>query len=149
MSHVQVPIKEEFRETATIYHCRSGIGELEHGLASTDDPAAVSAVEHPKLAQIVGASLRHPWTCVQATAEFSPLHLKTIVDRARQTALKLCLECEKKGVTLVYFGGDDESTILSRERDEWMDTVRKEGTRAVIREAFGIAMRYLGGLGHA
>ena len=102
ISRVQVPIKEEFRETATIYHCRSGIGELERGLVGTDDLAAVTTVEHPKLAQIVGASLRHPWTCVQATAEFSPLHLKTIVDRARQTALKLCLECEKNGVTLIY-----------------------------------------------
>ena len=149
MSRVQVPIKKELREKATIYNCRSGIGEIEHSLTGNADPAAVSAVEHPNLAQIVGASLQHPWTCVQATAEFSPLHLKAIVDKARQTALKLCLECEKNDVTLMYFGDDDDSTGSNRERDEWVDLVRKEGAVTIIREAFRTAMRYLGELNGA
>ena len=91
-------------------------------------------VEHPNLAQIVNVSLRHPWTCAQASAEFSPMHLRTIVDRARQTALKFCLECEKKGIELSYYGGDDDTT--PRERKTWITTLKQEGTRIIIRDAW-------------
>ena len=76
-----VPIAQEYREKATIYHCRDGIGQIESAL-SAGRQSEPMGVEHPNLARIVSASLQCPWTCVQATAEFSSLHLKTIVDRA-------------------------------------------------------------------
>ena len=107
VSRAHVPIAREYREKATIYHCREGIGQIESALSAgrQNEPMGV---EHPNLARIVNASLKHPWTCVQASAEFSSLHLKTIVDRARHSALKLCLECERKGTVLEYYGGGDD-----------------------------------------
>ena len=134
VSRAHVPIAREYREKATIYHCREGIGQIESALSagSQSDPMGV---EHPNLARIVNASLKHPWTCVQASAEFSSLHLKTIVDRARHTALKLCLECERKGIVLEYYGGDDDNAT-SRERKAWISTLKLEATKLAIKDAW-------------
>ena len=134
VTRAHIPIARDFREKATIYHCREGIGQIESAL-SAGGRSEPMGVEHPNLAQIVNASLQHPWTCVQATAEFSSLHLKSIVDKARQTALKLCLECEKKGIVLQYYGGDDDDTT-PRERKAWITTLKQEGTKLVIKEAW-------------
>ena len=129
---VHVPIASQYREKATMYHCRSGIGEIESILANdTDQPVGV---EHPNLAQVVNVSLQHPWSCANASAEFSPVHLKEIVGRARQTALKLCLECEKKGIDLQYYGGDDDAS--HRERKDWMETLKQETTKIGLREVW-------------
>lgn len=72
---------------------------------------------------------------MQASAEFSSLHLKTIVDRARHTALKLCLQCERKGIVLEYYGGDDDNAT-SKERKAWISTLTLETTKLAIKEAW-------------
>ena len=66
MRRVHVPIASKYREKATIYHCRSGIGEIESILANDSDQPV--GVEHPNLAQVVNVSLQHPWSCANATA---------------------------------------------------------------------------------
>ena len=134
VSRAHVPIAREFREKATIYHCRDGIGQIESAL-SAGGSSEPMGVEHPNLAQVVNASIQRPWTCVQANAEFSSLHLKSIVDRARQTALKLCLECEKKGIMLQYYGKDDYDTT-PHERKAWITTLKQEGAKLAIKEAW-------------
>ena len=134
VSRAHVPIARDYREKATIYHCREGIGQIESALSAgrQNEPMGV---EHPNLARIVNASLEYPWTCVQAGAEFSSLHLKTIVDRARHSALKLCLECERKGTVLEYYGGgDDDGT--PRERKAWISTLKLEATKVAIKDAW-------------
>jgi hypothetical protein len=127
-----VPIAKEYREGATIYRCRDGVGQVESVLAANSGAEPVG-VEHPNLSRIVNASLQRPWTCVQASAEFSPLHLKQIVDKARQTALKLCLECEKKSIVLQHYGGDDTP---SRKRRAWTARLSEEATKLAIRDAW-------------
>ena len=131
---VHVPIAKEYKEKATIYHCREGIGQIERALSANRQNEPMD-VEHPNLAQIVSASLQKPWTCVRATAEFSSQHLKVIVDRARQTALRLCLECEKNGIVLEYYGGDDRDAT-PRERKAWLATLKLETTKLVIKDAW-------------
>ena len=90
-------IDEQFREGVTVYYCRDGVEQIESMLS--DERRQEFGVEHPNLAQLINAGpmLRGGWTCVHATAEFSPIHLRTLVNKARQTALGFCLECEKKG----------------------------------------------------
>ena len=134
VQRAHVPIARKYREKATIYHCREGIGQIESALSASRHSEPMG-VEHPNLAQIVNASLQRPWTCVQASAEFSSLHLKTIVDRARQTALTLCLKCEKKGIVLEYYGGDDDDAI-PKERMAWITTLKQEGTKLAIKDAW-------------
>ena len=132
MRSVYVSIAIQYREKASIYHCRSGIGEIESILANNSDQPV--SVEHPNLAQVVNVSLQHPWSCANASAGFSPVHLKEIVGRARQTPLKLCLECERKGIDLHYFGGDDDAS--HRERKDWMETLKQETTKIGLREVW-------------
>ena len=128
-----VPIAEKYRRTATIYYCREGVGQLENGLGDKLGNS-VTGVEHPNLAQIVGASLQPDWTCVSARAEFSSMHLREIVNRSRQTALTFCLECEKKGITLHYYGADDDSGTASEERKTWLDLLRQESTKLALKD---------------
>ena len=45
---------------------------------------------------------------------FSAGRLKTVANRTRQTALRLCLECEAKGVNLQYVGASDSATPQER-----------------------------------
>ena len=125
-------IHEQHRERATTYYCRDGVGQIENLLS--DDQSQPLSVEHPNLAQLInsGPMLCRGWTCTQAAAQFSPMHLRTIVNKARQTALKLCLECENKGVDLQY--GDDGTT--PQDRKAWIDTLKQEGTKLIIREVW-------------
>ena len=130
-------IREEYREKVTIYHCRGGVVEMENMLSSRSKNEALG-VEHPNLAQLIneGPLLSKGWTCMHATAEFSPVHLETIVNKARQTALGFCLECEKKGVDLRW-GEDDKTT--QEDRDKWIKTLKDEGTKVILRGAWDIA----------
>ena len=128
-----VPIAEKYRRTATTYCCREGVGQLEDGLGDKLGNS-VTGVEHPNLAEIVGASLQPGWTCVRAHAEFSSMHLREIVNRSRQTALTFCLECEKKGITLQYYGADDDSRTASEERKTWSDLLRQESTKLALKD---------------
>ena len=128
-----VPIVEKYRRTATIYYCREGVGQLEVGLGDKLGNS-VTGVEHPNLAQIVDASLQPGWTCVRARAECSSMHLREIVNKSRQTALTFCLECEKKGITLQYYGADDDSDAASEERKTWLDLLRQESTKLALKD---------------
>ena len=144
MKGVHVFIQDkELREKATIYHCRDGIGQLEPFLEV--DKGEPMGVEHPNLASLVTLSVNDPWTCSHASAEFSPVHLRKVVDKARQTALKFCLECEKKGIDLQYSGGDDSSS--PQERKAWMDLLMAEGTKTVIQGAWTVLRDFAMGVG--
>ena len=130
-------IDEQHREKATTYYCRDGVGQIEHLLSSqgNDDRSHALSVEHPNLAQLInrGPMLHRGWTCTHAAAEFSPMHLRTIVNKARQTALRLCLECENKGLDLQY-EADDCTT--PQDRKAWIDTLKQEGTKLIIRDVW-------------
>ena len=131
-------IDKQHRETVTTYHCRDGVGQIENLLSaqSSEDKGQPLSVEHPNLAQLInrGPMLRRGgWTCTHAAAQFSPMHLSTIVNKARQTALRLCLECENRGVDLQY--GETDSTT-PQERKAWLDTLKQEGTRIIIRDVW-------------
>ena len=71
---------------------------------------------------------------MSARAEFSSMHLREIVNRSRQTALTFCLECEKKGITLHYYGADDDSGTASEERKTWLDLLRQESTKLALKD---------------
>ena len=72
--------------------------------------------------------------CVQASAKFSPVHIRRVVNRARQTALKLCLECEARGLALQFVEADDPAT--SQERSAFLRTLQAEGTKALVQAAW-------------
>lgn len=129
-------IAEEHREAVTNYYCRAGIGQLED-ILSTREGSEPMAVEHPNLAQLVnrGRMLGPGWTCVHATAEFSPVRIKTVIDKARQTALRLCLECEKQGMVLQY---EADANTATEENKAWMDTLKKDGTRLIIQAVWDL-----------
>ena len=139
-------IGEKHREKATTYNCRDGVGEIERLLSDQggDDKNRPMGVEHPNLAQLInnGPMIRGGWICTHATAEFSPVHLMAVVNRARQTALKLCLECEEKEITLLY--ESDEST--SKERKAWKETLKQEGTKIIIQSGWDAVRNYFLGL---
>ena len=92
-------IEKKHRMNATTFHCRDGIWQIEQML--TGEVTESFGAEIPNLVLLInkGGSLKG-WTCTHATAEFSPVYLTTIVNKARQTALGLCLECEKQGIEL-------------------------------------------------
>ena len=135
-------IEEQYRKEATTYSCRDGIWQIETML--TDRGNSALGVEQPNLALLInrGPMLTDGWTCTHATAEFSPVHLTKIVNRARQTALGFCLECEKKGVDLRW--GDDDQTT-PEERSKWLDTIKQEGTKLILRAAWETVMKSLAG----
>lgn len=126
-------IEEKHRANATSFHCRDGVWQIEQMLSGevTEKFGAVI----PNLMMLInkGPLLNGGWTCTHATAEFSPIHLTTIVNKARQTALGLCLECEKQGIELRW--GEDESTD-PEERAKWLNIVKDEGTKVIIRSAW-------------
>lgn len=127
----EIPLPEKFRK-ATIYRCYNGVGRLERILA--DDSDGQLGVEHPNLSQIVSASLQPGWTCVRARATFAPGHLREIVDRARQTALKFCLECEKKGIVLHFYSGGEEVEADSQQRTSWTSPLGLEAAKLALKE---------------
>ena len=132
-----VPITKKYRKEATTYYCREGVGQLENGLEDKLGNS-VTGVEHPKLAQIVGESLQPGWSCVRARAEFSSMHLSEIVSRSRQTALTFCLECEKKGITLLYYGADDDGDAATEERKSWLKLIRQESTKLALKDIWAV-----------
>ena len=146
-------IADQDRAEATTYCCRDGVGDLEHMLANHQSSDGDWAVEHPNLAVAVNAGpmlSTTVWQCTQATAKFSRVHLVKVVSRARQTALKFCLECEAKDVELKWAPDDDTSNA---ERRKWLNTLRQEGTKVAFKAAWGAskaawdASKILGSLG--
>ena len=91
--NVEISLPEKYRKVR-IYRCFDGVGRLE-AVVSASEPGQQLGAEYPDLTGIVSATLQPGWTCMQARAVFSAMHLKEIVDRARQTALRYCLECEE------------------------------------------------------
>ena len=147
MSDVHVgdfAIEEEYRENAITYSCQDGVWQIENMLGSQG--TTTFGVERPNLALLInrGPMLSDGWTCTHATAELSPVHLTNIVNKARQTALGFCLECEKEGVDLRW-GEDDQTT--PEERTRWLDMIKQEGTKLILRAAWETALRSLTGGG--
>ena len=127
-------IDEKFREEVTTYHCRDGIWQIEQLLSHREDKKF--GVEHPNLAQLINVSkngLGDGWTCTHATAEFSPIHLTNIVNHARQTALKFCLECEKEGIDLRW--GEDDNTA-PEDRVKWLKLIKEETTKIILKSTW-------------
>ena len=72
---------------------------------------------------------------MRAHAEFSSMHLREIVNKSRQAALTFCLECEKKGIPLQYYGADDDSDTASEERKKsWLDLLKQESTKLALKD---------------
>ena len=132
----EIPLPGKFRE-ATIYRCYEGVGRLEHLLAEDND--GQMGAENPDLQRIVSASLQPGWTCVRARAVFAPGHLKEIVDRTRHTALKFCLECEKKGIVLHFYSGGEEVEADSQQRTSWSSTLGLEAAKLALKEIWSQA----------
>ena len=144
-AHVgDLAIEEQHRKTVTIYYCREGIEQIERMLS--EGRKQEFGVEHPNLAQLVNAGpmIGDGWTCTHATAEFSPMHLRTIISKARQTALGFCLECERNGVDLRW--GDDDQTEPG-ERAKWFSKIKEEGTNLILRTAWESTWKSLTGGG--
>ena len=135
-------IAKQHREEATVHYCRDGIGQIE-GLLSSNRTGEQMAVEHPNLARLIneGQMLGEGWTCTHASATFSAVHLKCVVDRTRQTALKFCLHCEAKGVDLQYEESSDPAP--PQERKAWMALLKAETTRVAIRDAWTVARDFI------
>ena len=138
-SHVgDLAIAEKYREKATVHCCRDGIGQIEDVLSSNQGGERM-AVEHPNLARLIneGPMLGGGWTCTHASATFSAVHLKLVVDRTRQTALKFCLGCEARGVDLQY--EEASNPTPPQERKAWMELLKAKTTQVVVRGAWDAA----------
>ena len=138
-AHVgDLAIGEEYREKVTIHHCRDGIGRVEDVLTASK-ATGLAAIEHRNLAQIInqGPLVGEGWTCTHASASFSTVRLKNIVDLSRQTALKFCLECEAKGLDLQYEESSDPAP--PQERKAWVEQLKTETARSTIRAAWEVA----------
>ena len=132
-------IDKEFREKATSFYCIDGIWQIEEMLSSREDQ--IFGAEQPNLARIINTSksyISSGWICTHATAEFSPTHLKNVVNHARQTALKFCLECEKEGIDLRW--GEDDKTA-SDERAKWIELIKEEGTKTILKSIWDIVLK--------
>ena len=135
-------IAEDVRERVTIHRCRDGVGEIE-ALLSDHDGGSPLGVEHPNLTELINRGPTHSpgWLCVEARAQFSPVHLRTIVSKARQSALTFCLECEKKGLPLLYEANDGAT---SEERGAWLQTLKLEATKLLMKDVWGSVWGALG-----
>ena len=140
----ELAIEEQHRKTVTICYCRDGIEQIEGMLSEVRNQ--ILGVEHPNLTQLINAGpmIGKGWTCTHATAEFSPIHLRTIISKARQTALGFCLECERNGVDLRW--GDDDQTEPG-ERAKWLSKIKEEGTKLILRTAWESTWKSLTGGG--
>lgn len=139
-----IAIAKKFRKQATTNYCREGVWQLESMLSGQSTQRL--GVEHPNLAQLINAGnlLSEGWTCTHANAEFSPIHLQRVINKARQTAIKFCLECEKKGIDLRW--GDDENTTPA-ERDRWLRMITEESTKNALRTAWETVWKSIFGAG--
>ena len=127
-------IDKKFREKMTTHYCLDGIWQLEQMLSNREDKKF--GAEHPNLATMINVSkngISDGWTCTHATAEFSPMHLINVVNHARQTALKFCLECEKKGIDLRW--GEDDNTA-SEDRAKWFKLIKEEATKIMLKSTW-------------
>ncbi len=127
-------IDPALRERVTIHQCRDGVGQIE-ALLTAHDGGSPLGVEHPNLAALINEGPTHSpgWLCVEAKAQFSPGHLRTILSRVRQSALTFCLECEKKEVYLQY---ESNGGATSEERGAWIRTLRLEATKLVMKDVW-------------
>lgn len=128
-------IAKQHRDSVLTFHCREGIGPIESSISNNSGVGSLG-VEHPNLAQLVNSGpmvLGEGWQCTHAKATFSSMHLRGVVNRARQTALKLCLECEENGMDLLFETDDSAS---AREQKEWRKVIKSETTKAIIRDAW-------------
>ena len=128
-------IDEKLREKATTFECRQGVGVIEASLEDDTDGDGTFAIELPNLAMLIntGPMRSKAWTCTHASARFSKARLQEVVNRARQTALGLCLQCEEQGIELHWSEGNDTTR---EERAKWRDTLREEGTRVALKAAW-------------
>lgn len=130
-------INENQREAATTFFCRDGVGNLEAMLTAheTRGGGGTFGAEHRNLTALInsGPVVGKGWSCTHAMAQFSPANISKVVNTARQTALTLCLECEKNGIDLQW--GVSENTN-SPERTTWINILKEEGTRAIIRDTW-------------
>ena len=128
-------VAEEHREYATTFHCRQGVAVIEASLGDDKDGSGNFGIEVPNLVALInsGPMRSHVWTCTHADARFSKVRLQDVVNRARQTALGLCLKCEEDGVELHWSGGAEAT---QEERTQWRSTLRDEGTKVVLRAAW-------------
>ena len=136
-------IAKTVRDKVTTFHCRESVGDIERML--NDNKDGTFGGEQPNLAMLVntGPMANEAWTCVHAEARFPRGNLQTVVTKARQTALQLCLECEEQGVELQW-GGDDDTS--HDERIRWLATLRDEGTKVAIRAVWeGIKLGIMNG----
>ena len=135
--NAEILLKKDFKE-AGIYRCYDGVGRLERVLdEATKSNEDELGTEHPHLSQLVSASLQPGWTCVRARAVFAPGHAREVVDRARQTALKFCLECEKKGVILhFYAAGDAAQADPQQQRTSWTSSLKLEAVKLALKETW-------------
>ena len=140
LGHLAIP--EEYRKEATTFYCRQSVGDIEkllHDQSSKDGPFAVA---NSNLAALInmGPMSNEAWGCTHAFAQFGRGNLDAVVTKARQTALKLCLECEEKGIELKWGEGDDNQG----EGKQWRDVLSKEATKAVIKGAWETARDLMG-----
>lgn len=128
-------IEKEYRKKVTTFYCKDGVGEIERTLASTKDDDELGA-EHPNLAMLInkGPFLQPGWACTHAKATFSISHMQAVVTKARQTALQICLQCEKKGIHLQWGGRDSSSS--PKEYNSWLKQLQDQATKEIIRGAW-------------
>ena len=128
-------IAEQHRKEATTFHCRQGIAVIESSLRTDEGRKRNFEISQPNLAMLVntGPMSNESWTCTKASARFSRILLEDVVNKARQTALRLCLECEGQGIELQWSEGGETS---QEERAQWRRTLREEGTRVALRAAW-------------
>ena len=126
-------IAEKVRERATTFRCQDSVGDIERML--TNSTTGSFSSEFPNLVHLVnsGPMASDGWTCTHAFAQFSSAHLQEVVTKARQTALRLCLECEENGIELRWTGAEGTSEA---ERARWLDALKDEGTRVILRAAW-------------
>ena len=123
-------IAEEIRQRATTFRCQESVGDIETMLNNSNNGTFGS--ENPNLVHLIntGPMGNDGWTCTHAFSQFSRARLQSVVTKARQTALKLCLECEENGIELQWGGAEDATP---EDRARWLDSLRDEGTRVVLR----------------
>lgn len=136
-------VAEKDREWATTFRCQQGVGDVERTLADSEN--GTFRANHPNLLMYInrGPMVQNGWTCTHASGEFPKAYLQNVVTRARQTALTLCLECEKKGIELEWGGAEDTS---GEDRAQWLNSLKDEGTRLALKTVWeGIYKILMGG----
>ena len=134
-------IPEEYRESATRFRCRMGIHEIEELLKNGK---STFQVRNPNLVPLINMGNDEPgWQCIKASAQCGRGQLFSVVNKARQTALKMCLECEKSGVELKWDDGKDSNR---EEQTKWRGILKQETVRTTIREVAVATIKSLAGL---